>query len=431
MPQENLHHVVVVGGGFGGLQLAKDLKGAPVKITLIDRRNHHLFQPLLYQVATTLLATSEIAWPIRRVFRDRPEVTTLLAEVDSVDPAAKTLTLTGGEAIGYDTLVLATGATHAYFGRDEWEPVAPGLKTLEDATTIRRRLLLAFEQAEMETDPEARDALLTFTIVGAGPTGVELAGIIAELAHVTLPQEFRNIDTRKTRVILVEAGPRVLASFAEELSAYAQNALEKLGVEVHIGERVTQCSAQGVMIGERFIGSRTIVWAAGVQASPAAAWLGVAADRAGRVIVEKDLSAPGLANVFVVGDTASVIQADGKPVPGIAPAAKQQGAYVAKVIKARLADKPALPPFRYRHQGSLATIGRRSAIIDFGRFKLKGALAWWIWGIAHIYFLIGTRSRFVVAWSWLWIYLSGQHTARLITQKETLQITPSDGGEGR
>lgn len=430
MPQDNLHHVVVVGGGFGGLQLAKDLKGAPVRITLIDRRNHHLFQPLLYQVATTLLATSEIAWPIRRVFRDRSEVTTLLAEVDSVDPAAKTLALRGGDSIGYDTLVLATGATHAYFGRDEWEPVAPGLKTLEDATTIRRRLLLAFEQAELETDPDVRAALLTFTIVGAGPTGVELAGIIAELAHVTLPQEFRNIDTRKTRVILVEAGPRVLAGFAEELSAYARTALEKLGVEVHLGERVTDCTAQGVMIGERFIGSRTIVWAAGVQASPAAEWLGVAADRAGRVIVGKDLNAPGFPDVFVVGDTASVVQDDGKPVPGIAPAAKQQGAYVAKVIKGRLAQKPALPPFRYRHQGSLATIGRRSAIIDFGRFKLKGALAWWIWGIAHIYFLIGTRSRFVVAWSWLWIYLSGQHTARLITQKETLQATLPDNGKG-
>ncbi|OBZ93931.1 NADH dehydrogenase [Pararhizobium polonicum] len=428
MPLENSHHVVVVGGGFGGLQLVKDLKGAPVKITLIDRRNHHLFQPLLYQVATTLLATSEIAWPIRRLFRDRPEVTTLLAEVGGVDPRGKTVTLKSGESIGYDTLVLATGATHAYFGRDEWEPVAPGLKTLEDATTIRRRMLLAFERAEMETDAEARAALLTFTIVGAGPTGVELAGVIAELAHVTLPQEFRNIDTRKTRVVLVEAGPRVLPSFAEELSAYAQNALEKLGVEVHIGERVTDCTAEGVMIGDRFIGSRTIVWAAGVQASPAAEWLGVPADRAGRVVVEKDLSAPGLPDVFVAGDTASLFREDGTPVPGIAPAAKQQGAYVAKVIRARLTQKAAPAPFRYRHQGSLATIGRRSAIIDFGRIKLTGALAWWIWGLAHIYFLIGTRSRFVVAWSWLWIYLSGQHTARLITQKETLRTEPLDDG---
>jgi NADH dehydrogenase len=317
--------------------------------------------------------------------------------------------------------VLATGATHAYFGHDEWEPVAPGLKTLEDATTIRRRVLLAFERAEVETDPAMRDALLTFAIVGAGPTGVELAGIIAELAHFTLPQEFRNIDTRKTRVVLVEAGPRVLASFAEELSAYARKALEKLGVEVHLGELVTNCTADGVQIGEKFIASKTIVWAAGVQASPAAKWLDVPADRAGRVAVEKDLTAPGLPEVFVVGDTASVIRENGAPVPGIAPAAKQQGAYVAKVIRARVAGKPVPPPFRYWHQGSLATIGKRAAIIDFGRIKLKGGLAWWIWGIAHIYFLIGTRSRFAVAWSWLWIYLSGQHSARLITQKETMR----------
>jgi NADH dehydrogenase len=415
------HHVVVVGGGFGGLQLVNGLKGAGVRITLVDRRNHHLFQPLLYQVATTILSTSEIAWPIRRLYGDRPDVTTLLGEVAGVDKAAKIVTLRSGMTLSYDTLVLATGATHAYFGHDEWEPVAPGLKTLEDATTIRRRVLLAFERAEVETDPAMRDALLTFAIVGAGPTGVELAGIIAELAHFTLPQEFRNIDTRKTRVVLVEAGPRVLASFAEELSAYARKALEKLGVEVHLGELVTNCTADGVQIGEKFIASKTIVWAAGVQASPAAKWLDVPADRAGRVAVEKDLTAPGLPEVFVVGDTASVIRENGAPVPGIAPAAKQQGAYVAKVIRARVAGKPVPPPFRYWHQGSLATIGKRAAIIDFGRIKLKGGLAWWIWGIAHIYFLIGTRSRFAVAWSWLWIYLSGQHSARLITQKETLR----------
>jgi NADH dehydrogenase len=415
------HHVVVVGGGFGGLQLVNGLKGAGVRITLVDRRNHHLFQPLLYQVATTILSTSEIAWPIRRLYGDRPDVTTLLGEVAGVDKAAKIVTLRGGMTLSYDTLVLATGATHAYFGHDEWEPVAPGLKTLEDATTIRRRVLLAFERAEVETDPAMRDALLTFAIVGAGPTGVELAGIIAELAHFTLPQEFRHIDTRKTRVVLVEAGPRVLATFAEELSAYARKALEKLGVEVHLGELVTNCTANGVQIGEKFIASKTIVWAAGVQASPAAKWLDVPADRAGRVVVEKDLTAPGLPEVFVVGDTASVIRENGAPVPGIAPAAKQQGAYVAKVIRARVAGKRAPPPFRYWHQGSLATIGKRAAIIDFGRIKLKGGLAWWIWGIAHIYFLIGTRSRFAVAWSWLWIYLSGQHSARLITQKETMR----------
>ncbi|MFC5756869.1 NAD(P)/FAD-dependent oxidoreductase [Rhizobium sp. GCM10022189] len=415
------HHVVVVGGGFGGLQLVKGLKGAGVKITLVDRRNHHLFQPLLYQVATTILSTSEIAWPIRHLYADRPEVTTLLGEVNGVDARAKTVSLRSGMVLNYDTLVLATGATHAYFGHDEWEPVAPGLKTLEDATTIRRRVLLAFERAEVESDPAVRDALLTFSIVGAGPTGVELAGIIAELAHFTLPKEFRNIDTRKTRVVLIEAGPRVLPAFAEALSAYAQKALEKLGVEVLTGTPVTQCTADGVTVGDRFIASRTIVWAAGVQASHAARWLGVAADRAGRAIVEKDLTAPGLPDVFVIGDTASVTQESGKPVPGIAPAAKQQGAYAAKVIRARISGKPAPGPFRYWHQGSLATIGKSAAIIDFGRFKLKGWLAWWIWGLAHIYFLIGTRSRFAVAWNWLWIYMSGQHSARLITQRETMR----------
>jgi len=418
---QDRHHVVVVGGGFGGVQLVKGLAGAPVRITLIDRRNHHLFQPLLYQVATTLIATSEIAWPLRTLWRDRPEVTTLLGEVTDVDAAGKAVVLRDGKRIGYDTLVLATGATHAYFGHDEWEPFAPGLKTLEDATTIRRRVLTAFERAELEEDPAVRNALLTFTIIGAGPTGVELAGIIAEMAHRTLPDEFRRIDTRQTRVILVEAGPRILAAFSEDLSAYAVEELERLGVEVRTGTPVTSCTEKGVMIGEEFVASRTLVWAAGVQASPAARWLGIASDRAGRAIVSADLTAPGHKDVFVIGDTAAVTYDGGKPVPGIAPAAKQQGAYVADVIRARLAgDKPP-GDFRYRHQGSLATIGRRAAIIDFGRFKLKGALAWWIWGIAHIYFLIGTRSRFAVAWSWFWTYLSGQHSARLITQKETLK----------
>jgi NADH dehydrogenase len=415
------HHVVVIGGGFAGLQLVNDLKGAAVRVTLIDRRNHHLFQPLLYQVATTLLSTSEIAWPIRSLYRDRPEVTTLLAEVVGVDRQAKTVQLKGGETVGYDTLVLATGATHAYFGHDEWEPVAPGLKTLEDATTIRRRVLLAFEQAEMETDLAVREALLTFTIVGAGPTGVELAGIISELARVTLPPEFRHIDTRATKVILVEAGPRVLPSFAEDLSAYAHRTLEKLGVEVRLGHPVTACTAHGVTIGDTFLPCRTIVWAAGVQASPAAEWLGAPADRAGRVVVDPMLRAPGEEDIFVAGDTAMVIWKNAKPVPGIAPAAKQQGAYVAKVIKARLNGHAPPAPFRYRHQGSLATIGKSAAIIDFGWLKLRGWLAWWIWGIAHIYFLIGTRSRLAVALSWIWIYMSRQHSARLITQKETMR----------
>ncbi len=415
------HHIVVVGGGFGGIQLVNDLRGKNTSITLIDRKNHHLFQPLLYQVATTILATSEIAWPIRHLYADRKEVTTLLSEVIGVDPALKQVLLNDGKAVIYDTLVLATGATHAYFGHDEWEPFAPGLKTLEDATTIRRRILLAFERAELETDPARRQALLTFTVIGAGPTGVELAGIIAELARKSLPQEFRNIDTRQARILLVEAGPRVLASFVEELSDYARHALERLGVEVRLGKAVTRCDADGVTIGDEHVPCQTIVWAAGVQASPAAKWLDAPSDRAGRVIVEPDLTVPGFPDVFVIGDTASVRWEEDKPVPGIAPAAKQQGSYVARVISARLAGKTPPPAFRYRHQGSLATIGHRSAICDFGSVKLKGPLAWWIWGLAHIYFLIGARSRFAVAWSWLWIYLSGLHSSRLITQRESHQ----------
>lgn len=415
------HHVVVVGGGFAGLSVIHGLKKAPTDITLIDRRNHHLFQPLLYQVATTVLATSEIAWPIRRLFRDRREVTTVLDEVVGVDCDHRQVALRSGARVPYDTLVLATGARHAYFGHDEWEGVAPGLKTLEDATTIRRRLLLAFERAELSERTADVDAYLTFAIIGAGPTGVELAGMIGELANNILPPEFRKIDTRRTRVLLIEAGPRVLPAFTQELSDYAKGALQKLGVEVRLGQPVTAITEDGVTIGDQFVPCRTVVWAAGVQASPAATWVGAPADRAGRALVTPDLSIEGDPDIFVIGDTALVKQTDGRPVPGVAPAAKQQGAYVAEVIRARLLGKGAPGPFRYRHQGSLATIGKRAAVIDFGRIKLTGALAWWIWGLAHIYFLIGTRSRLAVAWSWLWIYLSGQHSARLITQKETLK----------
>jgi NADH dehydrogenase len=418
------HKVVVVGGGFAGLSLVHGLRGAPVEITLVDRRNHHLFQPLLYQVATTVLATSEIAWPIRLLYRDRKEVTTVLDEVLGVDRHAKTVTLRSGKKLAYDTLVLATGARHAYFGRDDWEGVAPGLKTLEDATTIRRRILLAFERAEIAEKTSELDALLTFAIIRAGPTGVELAGMIAELANTILPPEFRRIDTTRTRVLLLEAGPRILPAFTEDLSAYAKRALEKLGVDVRLGQPVTAITQEGVTIGDTFVPCRTVIWAAGVQASPAAQWVDAMSDRAGRAHVKPDLTIEGDDNIFIIGDTALVLGQDGKPVPGIAPAAKQQGSYVAKVIKARLAGHPTVSSFRYRHQGSLATIGRRAAVIDFGRIKLTGAIAWWIWGLAHIYFLIGTRSRLAVAWSWLWIYLSGQHSARLITQRETLKDKP-------
>ena len=311
-----LHRVVIVGAGFGGLEATFGLRGAPVSITLIDRRNHHLFQPLLYQVATASLATSEIAWPIRYLLRDRPEVTTLFATVTGVDPNNKQVLLDDGDALPYDTLVLATGARHAYFGHDEWEPFAPGLKTLEDATTLRRRILVAFERAERETDPARRAALLTFVIVGAGPTGVELAGTIAELAQDTLPPDFRNIDTHKSRVVLIEAGPRVLAGFADDLSAYAQAALEKIGVEVMLGQAVTECTADGVMYGGQTLQAKTLIWAAGVRASPAAEWLDAPADRAGRLQVEPDLTVPGHPDIFAVGDTVMIAGPDGNPVPG-------------------------------------------------------------------------------------------------------------------
>jgi NADH dehydrogenase len=412
---KDVHHVVIVGGGFGGLECALGLKGAPVKITLVDRRNHHLFQPLLYQVATASLATSEIAWPIRHLMRDRSEVTTLFATVCGVDADNKRVLLDDGDTLAYDTLVLATGARHAYFGRDEWEPFAPGLKTLEDATTLRRRILVAFERAEREPDPEKCAALQTFVIIGAGPTGVELAGTIAELARETLPPDFRNIDTHQARVVLIEAGPRVLAGFADDLSAYAQRALESIGVEVILGQAVTECSADGVVYDGKRLQARTLIWAAGVRASPAAEWLNAAADRAGRLQVLPDLTVPGHPDIFAIGDTITIADSQGKPVPGIAPAAKQQGRYVATSIKARLSGQTT-KPFRYSHSGSLAQIGKRKAVIDFGAIKLRGTIAWWIWGIAHIYFLIGLRNRLSVAISWLWIHARNQRAARLITQ---------------
>ena len=409
------HRVVIVGAGFGGLEATYRLAGTPVDITLIDRRNHHLFQPLLYQVATASLATSEIAWPVRHLMRDRREVTTLFATVSGVDADRRCVLIDDGSEVPYDTLVLATGARHAYFGHDEWEQFAPGLKTLEDATTLRRHILVAFERAERETDPAKRAARLTFVIVGAGPTGVELAGTIAEMAHHTLPEDFRNIDTTKARVVLIEAGPRVLAGFADELSAYAQASLEKIGVEVVLGQPVTEIDRDGVVYGGTRLDAKTKIWAAGVRASPAAEWLGVPADRAGRVQVEADLTIPGHPEIFAIGDTVTISAWEGKPVPGIAPAAKQQGRHVAETVKARLRGETK-GAFRYKHSGSLAQIGKRLAVIDFGRIKLRGTIAWWIWGIAHIYFLIGLRHRLSVALSWLWIYARDQRAARLITQ---------------
>jgi NADH dehydrogenase len=351
-------------------------------------------------------------------------VTTLLGSVAGVDVAARRVLLEDGPAASYHTLVIATGAQHAYFGHDEWEPFAPGLKTLEDATTLRRHILVAFERAEVETDPQARAALLTFVIIGAGPTGVELAGTIAELARDTLPRDFRHIDTRTARVVLIEAGPRVLAGFDEGLAAYAQRSLEEIGVEVVLNKPVSDCTADGVVFDGEHLAARTIIWAAGVMSSPAAAWLNAPADRAGRLQVLPDLTAPGHPEIFVIGDAVVVDAPNGKPVPGIAPAAKQQGKHVAKTIVRRLRGHAEVRPFHYHHAGSLAQIGKRKAIIDFGAIKLRGALAWWIWGIAHIYFLIGLRNRLTVALSWLWIYTRNQRSARLITQGRAARRQP-------
>ena len=425
MVTDQPHHIVIVGAGFGGLEAARGLASAPVRVTMIDRRNHHLFQPLLYQVATASLATSEIAWPIRSLLSNHRNVTTLLGTVIGIDAQNKKVLLEAEEPISFDTLILATGARHAYFGRDEWEPYAPGLKTLEDATTIRRRILAAFEQAEWEKNETERAAYLTFVVVGAGPTGVELAGTIAELARDTLRNDFRNFDTRSVRVVLIEAGPRILSGFTEDLSAYAERALTRLGVEIKLGHAVSQCGEDGVELGGQFLPAKTILWAAGVAASPAADWLNVRADRAGRILVLPDLTVPEHPDIFAVGDTAHVETADGKQVPGVAPAAKQEGRYVADVIKARLRGDYTPPRFAYKNAGNLATIGKRAAIVDFGWIKLKGRLAWWLWGVAHIFFLIGLRNRLAVALNWVWIHFSGHRSARLITQGRARKSAPN------
>ncbi len=408
--------VVIIGGGFAGLWAARALASAPVDITLLDRGNYHLFQPLLYQVATAGLSSPDIAAPLRHILRRQENVTVLMEEAVSIDPASRTVTLGEGRSIAFDYALLATGATHAYFGHDDWAPYAPGLKSLDDALDIRRRILSAFERAEASDDPDERKALLTFAIVGGGPTGVELAGTMAEIARHTLEHEFRHIDPAHSRVMLLEAGPRVLATFDPELSEKARLQLEHLGVEVLTGMQVSAIDAQGVQAGQRHIAARTVLWAAGVAASPLARTLGVPLDKAGRVPVESDLAVPGHPHVFVAGDLASV-QSDGRPVPGVAPAAKQMGKHVAATIQARLAGQPARH-FRYRDYGNLATIGRMAAVVQIGRWKLSGALAWWFWLWAHVFFLIGFRNRLVVMLNWTWAYWTYQRAARIILGRD-------------
>jgi NADH dehydrogenase len=409
-------HLIVIGGGFGGLWATRALADAPLRITLVDRCNHHLFQPLLYQVATAGLSSPDIAAPLRHILRKQRNVEVRLAEVRDIHPDEQRIGLDDGSMLDFDYLLVASGATHAYFGNDAWAAHAPGLKTLDDALRLRRRLLLAFERAEAETDPAARAAWLSFAIVGGGPTGVELAGTLAEIARHTLVNEFRNINPSDARVRLIEAGPRVLSAFPEDLSRKAQRQLRKLGVEVSTGAAVTHIGENGYRLGDEFVPARTVVWAAGVAASPLAEALRVPLDRAGRVQVLPDLSVPGHPRIFVAGDLASVRQND-KPVPGVAPAAKQMGRHVANAIRAQLHNKPT-PAFRYRDYGNLATIGRMAAIVHFGKLKLSGVLAWWFWLAAHVFFLIGFRNRLVVLLNWAWAYWSYQRGARIILGRD-------------
>lgn len=429
-----LPHVVILGGGFAGLACARALRGAPVRITLVDRSNFHLFQPLLYQVATASLSPADIAMPIRTVLRHQKNAEVWMGEVVGIDVEKREVRLRDG-TLSYDYLVVATGATHAYFGHDEWAPHAPGLKTVDDAVEIRRRFLLAFEAAEREADPEARRRLLTFAIVGAGPTGVELAGAMAEIARQVMPRDFRSIDTTATRILLLEGGPRVLSAYPPELSESAQAQLERLGVEVRTGAQVTRIEPGRVWIGEEADGAEAIdagnvFWAAGVAASPLGAQLGAPLDRAGRVRVEPDCSVPGHPEIFVAGDLAALEREDGRPVPGVAPAALQMGRHVARAIKGDLAGRER-NAFRYLDKGNLATIGRAAAVAEIARLKISGFVAWLVWVFVHILYLVGFRNRLLVMVQWSWAYITYQRGIRLITgQPEmALQEARAAGGE--
>ena len=407
-----LPRVIIVGAGFGGLQAAHALKDAPVHVTVIDRQNHHLFQPLLYWVATAGLSPADISSPIRAILKRQKNAEVVMAEVTDIDLDQQRV-LMGERAIPYDYLILATGARENYFGHPEWQRYAPGLKSIIDATAIRRQILLSFEAAEIETDPEKVRELLTFVLVGAGPTGVEMAGAIAELAHKALASDFRHIDTHMTRILLVEAAPHILAAFPASLTAKTQKKLQRMGVEVRTDTPVTQIDEQGVTVDGERIRAHTIIWTAGVLASPAGKWLGAEVDRAGRVKVEPDLSVAGHSNIFVIGDTATKMQ-DGKPLPGVAPVAMQQGRYVASLIDSRVTGKSA-KPFHYRNKGNLATVGRSYALVELGRLRVTGLIAWVLWLVVHIYYLIGFRNRAIALFQWAWTYLTYNRGARLIT----------------
>jgi NADH dehydrogenase len=416
--------VVIVGAGFGGLTAARGLARAPVEVLVIDRHNYHLFQPLLYQVATAALSPADIAEPIRAVLRHQRNAAVVLAEVTGVDPAARQVQTRAGAEYGYDWLILATGSRYAYFGHADWPHLAPGLKSVDDATLIRRRVLLAFEEAETEADPALRQRLLTFILVGAGPTGVEMAGALAELAHATLSRDFRHINPQTARIILVEAGPRVLAGFPEKLSAFALRSLERMGVEVLLDTPIEAVDDHGVTAKGGRLEAANVIWCAGVEASPAGRWLEAPTAKGGRVAVAPDLSVPGHPEIFVIGDAACVTTASGEPLPGVAPVAKQQGRYVAELIDARLRGET-LPPFRYRDEGTLATIGRHSAVADLGRIRLTGWVAWVFWGIVHIFFLVGFRNRMAVFLNWVWAWLTYGRGARLITGEMTGLSAPT------
>jgi NADH dehydrogenase len=404
--------VAIVGGGFGGLAAARGLRDAPVRVVIIDRRNHHLFQPLLYQVATAALSPGDIAMPIRRVFRRQPNVEVILGEAVRIDRTARKVILSDGE-LAYDYLVLATGATHSYFGHDEWAGSAPGLKTIEDAIDIRRRMLVAYEAAERETDPARQRDWMTFVIIGAGPTGVEMAGALAEIARRVFERDFRRIETSRTRVVLVEGAERVLPAMSPQSSQSARRQLEQLGVEVMTGGAVSEVDGAGVRAGELRIDARTVIWAAGVAASPLGRTLGAELDRSGRVAVAPDLSVPGSPEVYVIGDLTS-IKCDGRTVPGLAPAAMQEGRHAAGNI-ARMVRGEATAPFRYHDKGVLATIGRAAAVAEFGGLRIGGFAAWLMWLFVHIFYLIGFRNRFIVISEWAWVYLRNERGARLIT----------------